>query len=98
MDPQQVAEIRACEGLYRPGEVAKHYGVGTKTVARIWANEVYRDIRPTREAPNVWQKAQPEDVRQDIEILWQRGCEAEEIATTLGISTASVYRYRGILV
>ena len=50
---EQVAEIRAAEGVYRAGDVARAYEVATSTVTRIWDYQSHLDVRPADEPPNI---------------------------------------------
>lgn len=92
---EQAAEIKASRGLYRASDVAREYDVHPSTVARIWAGEAYKDIRPSREAPDINVITRPRDVVDDIRTLLMRGMKPVEVAKRLQISIGSVYAYGG---
>lgn len=96
--PQQVAEIRAAEGVYRASDVARAYEVHPSTVTRIWAGTVRADIRPAPEPPNISTRTRPSDYSEDIRLMAGRGMTMKEIASSLGISVRSAYLYRGVFV
>lgn len=96
LQAEQVAEIRASEGCYRAADVARAYDIHRSTVTRIWAGIVHEEIPAAYEPPNIQTKVRPRDVAEDIHTLLNRGMNPEQVAKTLGISKASVYRARGV--
>lgn len=89
---EQVAEVKACEGLYRASDVARHYGVNKSTVSRVWNGETHRDMKAAPEAPNVSGRVSVELVRDDILTLLNRGMKPKEVAEELGLHLATVYK------
>lgn len=91
---EQKAEIRACRGVYRPVDVAKHYDVHPSTVIRTWrAGGVTAE-----EPPNINTRFRVVDNIEDIRLLLDRGISIPEVAKQLGVSEQSIYQVRGVFV
>lgn len=91
LDEAAVAEIRAAQELYRPIDVARHYGVHPSTVKRIWDNELHAGINAAPEPPNVVTRPRPSELAEDIRLLLGRGMAPAAVAEEMKISVASVY-------
>lgn len=97
LDATAVAEIRAAQDLYRPIDVARHYGIHRSHVKRIWDGEVHAGIAPAEEPPNVITRRRPSELSEDIRLLLSRGKTPDEVAEVMGISIRSVYAHKGVL-
>jgi hypothetical protein len=95
---EAVAQIKACEGIYRPADLARAYGCHRGTVTRIWEGTRRSAVQANSEAPNVITRNRPSDLKQDIDILLDRGHTPEQVAAMLDISRASVFIYRGVFI
>lgn len=87
-----VAEIRACQGVYRQSDVARNYGVHHSTINLIWRQKRRQGIEPATEAPNIEAQKAAEYVKDDVLTLANRGMSKDAIAAELGVSLATVYR------
>lgn len=96
LEPQQVAEIRAAQDIYRAGDVARAYEVATSTVTRIWAGDLHRDIAPSNEPPNITTRKVIADYVDDVAVLRARGLSFDEIAKEIGMARSTVYTLRGL--
>lgn len=95
---EAVAEIKACQGVYRASDTARTYEVARSTVTRIWAGTRQAQINAAPEVPNVVSRNRPSELQDDIRLLLDRGLSTEEVASELGVSERSVYAYRGVFV
>lgn len=93
-----VAEIKSSQGIYRASDIARAYEVHRSTVLRIWEGTRRSAVQANSEAPNVITRNRPSDLKQDIDILLDRGHTPEQVAVTLHISARSVYIYRGVFI
>lgn len=95
---EAVADIKAAQGTYKAADVARSYQCHRSTVVRIWTGAVHREVIPNQEPPNVTSRNRPSELKDDIQILLDRGMSPEEVAQALNISVSSVYVYRGVFV
>lgn len=86
-----VALIKASEGVYRQADVARHFDVHPSTVHRVWNGQVHQDVRPAPEPPNVAARPSLSLVKEDVRLLREQGYSAKEIALALCIGISSVY-------
>ena len=92
MDCNDVAAIKAAQGVYRAADVARAYGVHPSTVTRIWDGQSHADIRPAPDFPDIPVQYRPRDLADDIHIMLERGMSVNEVAQLLNIHRSSVYR------
>lgn len=86
-----VEEVKACHGIYRMSDVARHYGIDKSTVKRIWDGERRQDIAAAADFPDIQVRPHTADLRDDIVCLLVRGLGVKDIASTVGLSPASIY-------
>ena len=89
----QVAQIKACQGIYRPAHVAKHFGVHRSTVARIWAGERTSTVPTADDFIDIDTPLCGADLREAIRTYLQRGMRPVEVANALGCGKSTVYIY-----
>jgi hypothetical protein len=91
-----VAEIKSCQYVYSLSDTARHYNKPKETVARLWKGEVYTDVRPAVEPPNMVTKTFPTEwLKEDKLILRRRNMTYAEIAEELNVSHSTVKRTLG---
>jgi hypothetical protein len=96
LTPETVSAIKSCNGVYTLADTARHFNVAKPTVQRMWEGEVYGNIRPDKDAPNIERTTFPAEwLRPDISILRARGYTLAEIAGLLNISLSTVNRHAG---
>jgi hypothetical protein len=93
-----VANIKACNGIYRASDTARHFGVHRSTVKRIWDGQVHRQVSPAPDFPDIAALRRPVDLIEDINLLLDRGLCPYEVALALGISERSVWVYKGVFI
>lgn len=82
MSPETRQGIQDCEGVYRPCDVARHYGVSSTTVLRVWATSDGPDYTRT---PNITDTKITDDlILADTQVLLNRGMTLRQVAAHLG--------------
>lgn len=79
----QIAEIKACEGVYTASDVARHYGIARFYVGKVWRGENHKDVAPADDFPDI-EVQKPFLDEMDVFALYMRGMKASEIAAVLG--------------
>lgn len=98
MNDVQVASVKACDGIYRASDVARHFGVHRSTVGRIWRNELHADVSPASDFPDIHTRLYGDYLRQAICELLQRGMKPKEVAQELEVTERTVYMVKGVFV
>ena len=86
-----VEEVKACQGIYRMADVARHYGIDKSTVKRIWDGERRQDVAAAADFPDINVRPHTADLHEDIVCLLVRGLGVKDIASTVGLSPATIY-------
>lgn len=91
INPDVVARIKACQGVYSVGDTANYFGVSKSTVHRIW-NGAHSHVAPAEEPANINSSRIPSDVIvEDGKRLLARGMKVTQVAQALGVSKTTVY-------
>lgn len=98
MKTNDVAQIKACEGIYRASDVSRHFGCHRSTVLRIWDDELHCDVSPARDFPDIKPRNRATDYAEDLNILVSRGMTVKEAAAVLNIKLKTAYWMRGVFV
>lgn len=93
---EAVAEIKACEGVYRGSDVARHYGVHRSTVVRVWQGHTHADVEAAEDFPEITAPLRGQDLRETVRTLLQRGLSPSDAATEAGVSRSTVYAIKGL--
>lgn len=98
LNKEQIAQVKACQGVYRQADVARYYGVSPMSVRRMWGG-AYPTVVPSQ-APYIPNAtcSDYQGARMDVEILYERGLSVAEIAHTLRLTKATVLRHLGVFV
>lgn len=95
LDPQTVAKIKACRGVYPLTDTARQFSVAKSTVSDIWYGRTHAAVSPT-ETPNVQvSRLGPEVIREEVAVLRGRGYNMREIAEQLNTPLSTLYRKAG---
>ena len=96
MTTDKVAEIKACAGVYRASDVARHYNVHRSTVTRIWHNQRHADVSPASDFPDIYTPLYGAYLDEEIMRLLHRGMRPADVAQVLGISERTVWIRKGV--
>lgn len=96
MKTTDVADIKACQSIYRASDVARHYGVHRSTVSRIWNGHIHCDVSPASDYPDFYTRPTAGGMAEEVSERLSRGDNIKDIAEALGISLRYAYQLRGI--
>lgn len=97
MNSTVIAEIKACEGIYRAADVARHYGVHPSTVTLYWQGRRRADISPAPDFPDIQTRLYGSYLHEEIQTRLKRGMTVSEVANALGINERTVYLHKVVV-
>jgi predicted DNA-binding protein (UPF0251 family) len=87
LNPETVARIKACQGVYSLSDCARHFGVSKGSVHNVWNGKYHSQVQPANEPDNVRTTRVSKDViHEDGRVLLERGLNVREAAAELGVS------------
>jgi len=94
LSKEQVAEIKACEGVYSVGDVARYYNLSKSTVHDIWTGVLHRDVEPADDVAEIpTKRVRAIVIEEDAPVYLQRGYDYKRCAEALGIHVTTLRRY-----
>lgn len=94
LNPDTVARIKACQGVYSLRDTARHFNVSPATVHKAWHGKTHTDVPAALEPPNVISKRVSADIIvEDGRTLLQRGLSLQEAADQIGVGKTTLYNH-----
>ena len=95
INPNTVARIKACQGVYGLRDTAKYFNVSPATVHNVWTGKRHSDVPEAPEPPNVIStRVSPDVIVEDGRTLLERyNGDYEKAAAELGVSSTTLYRH-----
>lgn len=90
----EVARMKACEGIYSIGDVAHYFGVSKTTVHYAWSGKRHSEIEAADDIEDIpTSRVRREVIEEDAPVYLARGYDYDRTAEALGISKRTLYRY-----
>lgn len=96
MTVDTIAEIKACQGIYRASDVARKYGVHRSTVIKYWDGTRRSSVSPATDYPDWYSRPTTGGMAEEVSERISRGDNIKDIADELGISLRYAYQLRGV--